>query len=131
MRLVGLLLLVTVLVVGYRQLTAPEPTSGLRTVLSSQPALQEVVPPQNVAGPGGGISAAEVRGWCVANCEHHRFEELSEGGRTIVHMTTGIAARLNVPEGISIDGWDCFRDADAVGPVQWTGCEATFRRVSR
>jgi hypothetical protein len=65
----------------------------------------------------------------VANCEHHRFEELTEGGRTIVHMTTGIAATLNVPSGISIDGWDCVQAADAVGPVQWTGCEATFRRI--
>jgi hypothetical protein len=129
MRLLGLVLLVAVLVVGSRQLTAPTPATDLRTVLSSQPTLREIAPPQNAPGVGGGLSAAEARGWCVANCEHHRFEELTEGGRTIVHMTTGIAATLNVPAGISIDGWDCYQAADAVGPVQWTGCEATFRRI--
>jgi hypothetical protein len=129
MRLLGLLLLVAVLAIGYSQLTAPEPASDLQSVLSSQPTLREIVPVQIVADSGGGVGAAEARGWCVSNCEHHRFEEIVEGGRTIVHMTTGIAATLNVPAAISIDGWDCYQDADAVGPVQWTGCEATFRRI--
>jgi hypothetical protein len=76
-----------------------------------------------------GLTAAEVQGWCIANCEHHRFEEIAEGPYTAVHMTTGIAATLAVPEGISVDGWNCYQDFDAVGPIQWVGCEATFRRI--
>lgn len=76
-----------------------------------------------------GLTSAEVQGWCVTNCEHHRFEELVEGPYTAVHMTTGIAATLNVPAGISVDGWNCYQAFDAVGPIQWVGCEATFRRI--
>jgi hypothetical protein len=75
------------------------------------------------------LTAAEVQSWCVANCEHHRFEEIAEGPYTAVHMTTGIAATLAIPEGTSVDGWNCYQDFDAVGPIQWVGCEATFRRI--
>lgn len=137
MRLIGLILLVAVLIVGYRQLATPEPFS--------QPTAGALAPPNSVQVPApgaappppagsnqalpGGLSAAEVRTWCIANCEHHRFEELREGANTVVHMTTGIAATLNVPGGISIDGWDCFANRDGVGPTAWVGCEATFRRI--
>jgi hypothetical protein len=88
-----------------------------------------IVAVPGVAAQTAGLTAAEVQSWCVANCEHHRFEELAEGPYTAVHMTTGIAATLNVPAGISVDGWNCYQDFDAVGPIQWVGCEATFRRI--
>jgi hypothetical protein len=92
-------------------------------------------------GPDRGnrsVSAREVASWCVGPCDAHEFEELVENDYTIVHMTTGVAVTLRVPEGVSVDGWGqtvpslgtgCDTDLDMIGPGEWTGCEATLRRI--
>lgn len=139
MRALGLVLILVVLVVGWRVVQAERqpsvlfvtaaPDSPQRVQMPARPGYP--APEQLDGGSGGtaGVSTEEARSWCVQNCEHHRFVAIQEGSRTAVWMQTGVAATLDVPAGVSVDGWDCSAAAVAVGPVTWTGCEATLRRI--
>ena len=100
------------------------PPTVRRVVSGGPPDVQAALVPANPAGP----TAAQVRGWCISeHCAMHGFEELMEGNRRIVHMTTGPAVTFAVPDGFWAHVWDCSQTSIAGGPASFTACEATFR----
>lgn len=51
MRLIGLLLLLAVLIVGFRQFTFPVPATTMPTLVSAQPSLRSIIPPAEMPVP--------------------------------------------------------------------------------
>lgn len=83
-----------------------------------------------------GLTPNEVVSWCQGtNCKIERFGPLQESNGAInpngVKMKTGDPVGFNVPKGISVDVWDCFKASRVDGPTQLSQvCEASFRRAS-
>jgi hypothetical protein len=132
MRLIGLLLLLAVIVVGYRGLT--EPTVSL--VLSESSATGPVAALTGLVGQAtDAMTPATVQGWCISGaCDGSRFEQTPEANGVInptsVHFRTGPPASFQVPAGVYVQNWDCFAYSEVQGPATIPQtCEATFRRV--
>lgn len=92
---------------------------------------------QPVAQQKSGLSVAEVRGWCSGSgCSSGLFEQVNEGGGSnpnAVHFKVGAVnvATFAVPPGVTVEGWDCFKNVNSDGSSAVTirsVCEATFRR---
>jgi hypothetical protein len=138
MRLIGLLLLLAVIVVGYRQLTVPT----VSLVLSESPAVTGQiasltgldVQPTGPRNTSGSMTPAMALDWCVSGaCDASRFEQTPEANGVInptsVHFRTGPPASFQIPAGVYVHNWDCFAYSEVPGPATIPqNCEGTFRR---
>lgn len=139
MRLIGLLLLLAVIGVGYRQLTVPT-VSLVLSESSAAPGQQSALARPSVQPTGRqnspeAMTPAMALTWCVSGaCDGSRFEQTLEANGVInptsVHFRTGPPASFQVPAGVYVQNWDCFASSEVQGPATIPQtCEATFRRV--
>jgi len=114
------------------------PSSAGAATPTSPPTVQSTSPPTSTP-PLGGLSPTEVQSWCTevkpgsGACDASNFTQLQEDNGAInpkgVHFKATAPAKFNVPVGISVDVWDCFKPSQATGPVVLPQvCEASFRK---
>jgi hypothetical protein len=99
-------------------------------------------PPPQTSASMPELKPQEVQSWCSpipgssGTCDISLFEwpvVETNGVRNPygVHMKPQNPVAFNVPGGILIDVWDCFKYSRVSGPIKLAQvCEATFRRVS-
>ncbi len=118
--------------------TSSTPSTGAATQ-TSQPSGQPTTPPPTPTSTSRGLSPSEVQSWCTevkqgsGACDSSNFTQLQEANGAInpngVHFKANAPAKFNVPAGISVDVWDCFKASQATGPVVLPQvCEASFRK---
>lgn len=126
MRLIGLLLLLAVLVVGYRTLTVPIRPPETAVFVAPQPSMPEVIPPREIAAPADNAltndTSLRSQGGACRSTSNGRLEDYPVfGGSDLVQVDYWTAEQ---PErSVLLPGGQWSRPPGMGGTFWvWVGC---------
>lgn len=120
-------------VVATTAVPSPAPQASVTAPATQSTAVSDSVP---VYVGSHNLTADEALRWCEPlpernGCDNSHFMTVAEGSRTIVQISGGTLMRMHVPQGVSIQGYNCVnpnQNYEGWGPMDVDVCAAALRR---